>query len=462
MRHVILGAGPAGVTAAETLRKVDPTSEITIVSGEREPPYSRMAIPYLLEAKIGESGTYLRQDPEHYAKQRIALRQGRAVGIPFARLLIATGATPNTPPIPGADLEGVANCWTMEDARKILALADEGAPVVLVGAGFIGSIVLEALYARGCKLTVVEVAPRMVARMMDDTAGGMLGDWCRAKGVTVLTDTKVMRIDETRPADRAAPAAAPAPQAPQSNGVIGRITDYIMGRGPLARPAEPAPAAPAGERMLNVTLSDGQVIPAKLVVMAAGVKANVGFLKGSGVHVEAGIRVDHAMHTSVKDVYAAGDCAQGMDLSTGLHDVLAIQPIAVEHGRIAALNMAGRPTEHRGSLNMNVLDTMGLISCSFGLWQGAAGGQSVKSVDRDGWRYIRLEFDEDRLVGAQALGLIDHVGALRGLIQTGVRLGKWKDTLIEAPERVTEAYIATGHGGVGHGWSGPRVKTPVV
>ena len=430
MHHVILGAGPAGVAAAETLRGLDPNARITLISGEPEPPYSRMAIPYLLEGDIAETGTHLRQQPGHYDRLGIEVMHGRAGAvdtagrrlringdpIPYDKLLIATGASPVTPPLEGARLPGVHTCWTLSDARQIMALADKGAPVVLVGAGFIGSIVLEALYERGCDITVVEIAPRMVARMMDDVAGGMLKRWCEAKGVRVLTDTRVERITRS------------------TNG---------------------------GGAGLSVALSNGGTVPARLVVMAAGVRPNIGFLVASGVVVETGIRVDDHLATSAPDVYAAGDCAQATDLSTGHHDVLAIQPTAVEHGRIAALNMGGRRTRHRGSLNMNVLDTMGLISSSFGLWQGTKGGQGAKAVDEGGWRYLRLEFQGDRLVGAQSVGLTENVGMLRGLIQTGFRLGAWREKLLRTPERVAEAYIAVAQGVPGYGWSGPQTKMPV-
>ncbi len=248
MDYVILGAGPAGITAAETIRSVDRTGSITIISGEPEPPYSRMAIPYLLHGDIGEGGTYLRQKADHYDNLRITYRHGYATGIdteahkvalyggtvvPYDRLLIATGASPILPPIPGSDFEGVVNCWTLADARKILEYADKGMPVVLVGAGFIGCIVLEALYQRGCDLTVVEVAPRMVARMLDETAGGMLKRWSENKGVKVFTGTKVEAIE---------------------------------------------PGSGAGGSRFTVGLSNGKWIPAKLVVLAAGVRSNIGFL----------------------------------------------------------------------------------------------------------------------------------------------------------------------------------------
>jgi NAD(P)H-nitrite reductase large subunit len=432
MDYVILGAGPAGVTAAETIRGLDKNGRITLIGGEPEPPYSRMAIPYLLHGAVKEGGTYLRQNPKHYDALNIRYMTGKVGGIdtktkrlfmsgadtlPYDKLLIATGASPIIPRVPGANLPGVHSCWTLPDAREILRLADKGAPVVLVGAGFIGSIVLEALHQRGCDLTVVEVAPRMVARMMDETAGGMLGRWCTAKGVHVKTGTKVERITQ---------------------------------------------AAGANGATLAVGLSDGTSVPAKLVVLAAGVRSNTSFLVGSGITVGNGIHVDETLQTSVPGVYAAGDCCEGIDISTGKPDMLAIQPVAVEHGRLAGQNMAGKYTPHHGSLNMNVLDTLGLISSSFGLWQGAPGGNEAKMIDEDKFKYLKLEFLDDKMVGAQCVGLTDHVGMLRGLIQTGFRLGVWKERLMASPERLREAYIAVSQGAGGHGAIKPHVNLPVA
>lgn len=431
MNYVVLGAGPAGVTAAETLRNADPNATITLIGGEPEPPYSRMALPYLIYGKIDEGGTYLRQDPTHYDQQRIRYLTGRCGGIdaraktlflsggetlPYDKLLIATGANPIQPPIPGANLEGVETCWTLEDARHILQYADKGSPVVLVGAGFIGSIILEALYLRGCQITVVELAPRMVARMMDETAGGMLGRWCESKGVRVLTNTRVTNIEK----------------------------------------------GGDGAPRLSVGFSNGQSAPADLVVMAVGVRSNTGYLVGSGVKVNTGIVVDDYLQTTARDIYAAGDCCEGLDLSTGKPDMLAIQPVAVEHGRIAALNMAGHNHRHRGSLNMNVLDTMGLISSSFGLWQGAQVGETGKLIDEEGFKYMKLEFEGDKLVGAQCVGMTDHVGMLRGLIQTGFRMGDWKDKLLAAPERLREAYVSVAQGYPTSGPMAPYPKVPIT
>jgi len=317
--------------------------------------------------------------------------------IQYDRLLLATGASPILPPIDGLNLHGVHTCWTLADARAILDRAHKGDNVVLLGAGFIGTIILEALVSRDVKLTVVEMGDRMVPRMMDEVAGAMLKRWCEAKGVRVLTGTQITQI--TRQKNR-----------------------------------------------LDITLSTGNSLQAKLLVIAAGVTPNTGFLAGSDIDTNQGVTVNEFLRTSAMDVYAAGDVAQAKDLSTGEFSVLAIQPVAADHGRIAALNMAGHKTPHEGSLNMNVLATIGLVSSSFGAWQGVTGGDNAHMRDEGAYRYLRLEFDGDRLAGAQAVGLTDHIGIARGLIQTQMHLGRWKDILMKSPERLAEAYVATSQG----------------
>ena len=149
------------------------------------------------------------------------------------------------------------------------------------------------------------------------------------------------------------------------------------------------------------------------------------------------------MQTNDPAVFAAGDVAQGIDFSTGEYSVQAIQPTAADHGQLAARNMAGmKGAVHQGSVNMNVLDTLGLISSSFGLWMGASRGDSAELLNRERYRYINLQFDDDVLVGATSLGLTQHVGVLRGLIQSKTRLGAWKKKLVADPTRIMEAYLA--------------------
>jgi NAD(P)H-nitrite reductase large subunit len=188
---------------------------------------------------------------------------------------------------------------------------------------------------------------------------------------------------------------------------------------------------------------DGAVpsISADLVVCATGVAPNVDFLEGSGVAIGDGVLVDERLRTNVDGIYAAGDVAQGPAFPTGVKEVHAIQPTASEHGRIAARNMAGHDTPYRGSLSMNVLNTLGLVSSSFGAWMGVDGGERAIVSDPDRFKYLRLEFDGDRVVGALAIGLTQHVGVIRGLVQTQVPLGSWKGALCRDPHRVMDAYL---------------------
>lgn len=449
MHHIIIGAGPAGVVAAETLRKLDPDCTITLIGDEPEPPYSRMAIPYLLMENIEENGTYLRQK-DNYAEQNIELLQDRVTSIDpakqqltlqsgqqknYDRLLICTGSKPLSPPIEGIDLEGVHTCWTLEDARWIIKRADPGKKVLLMGAGFIGSIILEALAERKVDLTVVEMGDRMVPRMMNGTAGNMIKRWCEDKGVTIYTSTKLEKI--------ALAQAQAQTQKPTTQPSIMQKLRAMLGGG-TAKPSDTSAQADSAkpEHRFQVQLSNGETVPADLVITAAGVKPNIEFLEGSGIETDTGILVNTELQTSIPQIYAAGDVAQGRDFSTGEYAVHAIQPTAAEHGRIAAQNMLGQNTHYEGSLNMNVLDTLGLISSSFGLWMGVEGGEQAELDDQDNFRYLNLQFQDDILVGATCLGLTQHVGVLRGLIQGKVPLGAWKDKLINDPSRIMEAYLA--------------------
>ncbi|MEY4439077.1 MAG: hypothetical protein RIQ36_541 [Pseudomonadota bacterium] len=430
--HVILGAGPAGVIAAETIRKHAPNDRITLVGDEAEPPYSRMAIPYLLIGNIDERGTYLRKSADHFERLKVEQVHARAVSIDgaaktiqldndqrlgFDKLLIATGSRPVRPPIPGMDSPEVHPCWTLDDARAIMALAKPGARVVQMGAGFIGCIIMEALASRGVTLSVVEMGDRMVPRMMGPVAGNMIRDWCEAKGVHVFTSAKVEAI---------------VPNGSENPGLLSKLANAV-GLGD-----EPTDAA------LTVRLSTGQKLPADLVISATGVKPCIDFLKSSGVTCLQGVLTDEHMQTNIAGIYAAGDCAEAFDKVSGTTIVSAIQPNAAEQARVAALNMVGQTATLKGVTQINVLDTLGLISTSFGNWQGVPGGDQV-SLTAQG-RHLSLQFKDDVLVGCNSVGWTDHVGVMRGLVEGQVHLGEWKEKLKHDPTKLMDAYLASAQG----------------
>ncbi len=436
--HVILGAGPAGVIAAETLRKHAPNDTITLVGDEPDAPYSRMAIPYLLIGNIDERGTYLRKSATHFDDLRITQVKAKVTrvdaagktvqldngqSISFDKLLIATGSHPVRPPIAGMDLPGVHPCWTLEDARAIQALAKPGARVLQMGAGFIGCIIMEALAVRGVKLSVVEMGDRMVPRMMGPVAGGMIRDWCEAKGVQVFTGTKVEAIESGA-----------------EKGLLGKLAAAV------GMSSDDASGA------LRVRLSNGQTVEADLVISATGVRPAIGFLKDSGITCLQGVLTDQHLQTNVPGIYAAGDCAEAFDLVSGKTIVSAIQPNAAEQARVAALNMLGQKTELKGVTQINVLDTLGLISTSFGNWEGVAGGQSAVLTDKAAGRHLSLQFKDDVMVGCNSVGWTEHVGVMRGLVEGQIHLGDWKDRLMQDPTKLMDAYLdcAQGQGR----WSG--------
>ncbi|PKO84107.1 MAG: FAD-dependent oxidoreductase [Betaproteobacteria bacterium HGW-Betaproteobacteria-11] len=412
MKHVIVGNGPTGLVAAETLRHLQPDAEITLIGDEPEPPYSRMAIPYFLIGNITDNGTHLRKDQKHFEKLRLKLVTGRVAkvdpaakkvelangqSLPYDKLLIATGSYPVRPPVPGMDLPNVHTCWTIADARAIAAKAKPGARVLQLGAGFIGCIIMEALASRGVKLDVVEMGDRMVPRMMTERAGGMIRRWVEKKGVGVHVNTGVTAVTQEGDA-------------------------------------------------LRVKLSTGEDIIVDLLICAAGVRPAVGFLAGSGINIERGIRVDNGMSTNLPDIFAAGDVTEAIGFHSGVPELNAIQPNAADQARVAATNMAGGHTTSGGSLAINVLDTLGLISTSFGQWQGAPaaeGGDGVELCDEDNFHYLSLQFKGDVLIGATSIGWTDHVGVLRGLVQTKHPLGQWKQRLLEDPTHFMAAYLAT-------------------
>ncbi len=412
--HVILGAGPAGVIGAETIRKLAPQDSITLIGDEPEPAYSRMALPYLLMGNIDESGTYLRKSPTHFQDLAITVRPGSVQSVQAATktivlasgehlsydtLLIATGSHPVSPPIPGIDSAGVHTCWALADARAIAERAKPGARVLQLGAGFIGCIIMEALVARGVRLSVVEMADRMVPRMMGPTAGGMIRDWCEAKGIEVFTGTRVESIQPGTP--------------------------------------------------LRVSLSNGTTMEADLVISAAGVRPAIRFLQDSGITCLLGVLTDEHLQTNVSGVFAAGDCAEAFDKVSGKTIVSAIQPNASEQARIAATNMVafarGRPAqaELSGVTQINVLDTLGLVSASFGDWQGKPGHDHVELTDKATGRHLSLRFQDDVMVGCNAVGWTEHIGVMRGLVEGQVKLGAWKDKLMQDPTRLVQAYQAS-------------------
>jgi NAD(P)H-nitrite reductase large subunit len=412
-RHLIVGGGTAGINAIRTIREEETEkSEITLVSAER--PYSRMVLPYYLDRTIAESHVFTATGAV-LAQWQVKTHLGRratnldikansctlddGTKVEFDDCLIATGSSAVRAPVPGADGKGVHSFWTLEEARAVIAEVQPGTHVVMVGAGFIAFTILNSILALGAKLTIVEIAPRILPRMVDETGAQLVQQWLEKHGVTIRTSSAVSGIED---AD--------------------------------------------GKKRLR--FSAGDDIVADVVIMATGIRTNLDWLKDSGVAINRGIVVDEHLRSNVASLYAAGDVAEGKDAVTGEPAVHAIEPTAQEHGRVVGANMAGKSVRYRGSLLANIVEVCHLDVASFGSWDDAQA-QAISGLRHDRPAYRKLLFRGDRLTGAIILGpssdiwTTNDVGMLKGLVQTGVSLGPWKAHLEKNPFDIKPAFIAS-------------------
>ncbi len=398
-KNVIIGGGPAGMNAIETIRNFDSSSPITLISDEQS--YARSALPRLLAKEISEAQLRSGSDGS-FNRLKVTRHDGRVTrvdtkakrveidsggSVAYDNLLIATGLSPQRPPIEGASGKHVHNLWSLADARALIESADMKRPsVVLVGAGFIALIIVNTLHKLGWKLSIAEAGAHILPRMLDLEGARTATAWLRDRGVDVYTGVSVTSI--------------------------------------------------AGGRRKTIALSDGQQLTSHAVLLS-GVRPNIGFLKGSGIKVDEGIVVDDHMQTNVRGVYAAGDVARGPDLLGGPNDIHAFQETAIDHGRIAGANMAGQNSAYSGSLSMSTLDIAGLQCTGIGDVNG--GGETTVAWDPEASVYRKLVWDQDRVIGgilvfpAEKALITAEVEALKTLIRLRIELGSWKQHLQERP-----------------------------
>jgi len=416
-RHLIIGGGTAGLNAIRTIREEDGgASEITLVSAER--PYSRMVLPYYLGASIAESHVYT-ATPASLAAWKVKTMLGRraksldaaarkltlddGATVEYDDCLIATGSRAARPPIDGAEGPGVHSFWTLDEARAVIAGVQPGTKVVMVGAGFISFTILNAILARGASLTIVEVAPRILPRMVDEACARVVAAWLERHGVTLRVGAMLTKIVDWK-----------------------------------GRP--------------KLSFKKGEPIFADVVIMATGIRTNLEWLEGSGIEVSSepggGVLVDDHLRSTVKSVYAAGDVARGPNLLTGTLEVHAIEPTAQEHGRVVGANMAGRDLAYRGSLIMNIVEVCHLDIASFGQWDDPkAEVYTATRADRS--QYRKLLFRGGKLNGAMICGpandvwSTNDVGMLKGLVYSGADLSGWKAHLKKNPFDIKPAYLST-------------------
>jgi len=403
MRYVIIGNSAAAVGAIEGIREHDQDNPITVVADESQHVYSRPLISYLLGGKVDESRMFYRP-PDFYERNRVEPMLGVEVAqvnpdrktislagditLPYDRLLISTGGRPFVPPVAGADLDGVFTFTRWEDTRRIERYIEKHhvESALVVGGGLIGLKTTEALMARSIRVTVVELADRILSISFDRTASRLAETILRREGAEIRTGTSVEEIV----------------------GKDGRVDHAV--------------------------LRDGDQVTCDLVVFAIGVRPNIGLIpQGAGIKINRGIVVDRQMRTSAPHVYAAGDCSEAYDMLLGINRPIAIWPNAYAQGYVAGYNMAGAEKEYAGGFPMNSVEVCGVPTISVGLTDPQEDKESYEVMDycdRETPVYKKLVLRGNRLVGAICVGNIDRAGIYTGLIRDRADISPFKDHLL--------------------------------
>lgn len=395
MRVLILGAGPAGLAAAERLRALEPAAglgriDIELVSDELCPPYSPPAMAdYFL---TGRETTLYWKGRDALDRLGVVHRQGKAVSavrpgdrtvvlsdgetLGYDRLVVATGSRPYAP-LPGAGLPGVYNFKSLTAASSLVERARRGevTSALIAGAGFIGVEV--ALVLRELGLAVTMVSRRWVMpRVLDPEFGAIVLQALQARGVNVAMDQAVSAFE--------------------------------------------------GERRVEaLRLASAQALRADVYVAATGVKPNCDYLHDSGLELDWGVRVDDNLRTSFSDIYAAGDVAETRDRLTGGRYVHALFPNAVDQGRVVAEHILGFDTRYPGAESMNSLKHVGVPLVA----AGAPRGEAL--CLRDGPVLRKIFVENGRITGFRLASDIRGAGVYRVLMLKGADVTPYGRRLLD-------------------------------
>ena len=360
---VIVGAGIAGLSAAESARVAAPDAEIVLVSKEAEFPYYRLNLTRYLAGEIGEAQLPI-YPQEWYAQKRIDLVQGaevsslvldrRAIGIGggseigFDRLILACGAHPLVPPLPGSHLDGVQVLRSVQDARALQQMVKADLPCVCIGGGILGLETAAALARRGVSVTLLENFGWLLPRQLDHAGAKVLERHVAGLGIKVRLSATTAEVTGDR-------------------------------------------------RVCAVAMADGSSLEAELVVIAAGVRPNSHLARRAGLEVNQGIIVDSYLATSFPDVYAVGDVAEHRGILYGIWEPARYQ------GVIAGKNAVGAHIEFGGIPRANTLKVLGVSLFSVGEIEAKDGSYQVIAREHDG-NYARFLFRDSHLVGAILIG----------------------------------------------------------
>ena len=380
MHHLIIGNSIAAAAVIEGIRSQDQEGAITVVGEEKQACYARPLISYLLQGKTDEERMRYRDQAffdKHKVtvltrtrachldagKKTVALDDGTTLA--YDKLVLATGSSPFIPPMEG--LEQVKNRFTfltLDDAHELTAAIKSESRVLILGAGLIGLKCAEGLFGRVHSITVVDLAPRILASILDEKGSANVQAHLQQKGLTFhLSD---------------------------------RVKEFT-----------------AKEALLE----SGTIVGFDILVVAVGVKPNTELAKEAGLMVNRGIVVDHAMRTSVQDIWAAGDCAEAPELVSGCNKVLPLLCNAYLQGETAGKDMAGLAEPFTQAIAMNAISFFGLHVITAGLYEG-----EEKLFAQEG-SYKRLFVKDNHLVGYILIGkAVERAGIYTALIRNQTAL----------------------------------------
>lgn len=392
MNYVIIGNSAAAIGCIEGIRQVDAQSLITVIASEPYHTYSRPLISYLLYGKTDEQRMKYRPDG-YYEKMGVKAMLGRTVEkidaktkkvtlengeqVPYDKLLVATGSRPFVPPMEGLDtVQKKFTFMSLDDAKALEAALQPDSRVLIVGAGLIGLKCAEGIQDKVGSITVVDLAPRILPSILDEAGSQMVQKHIESKGIRFLLSDSVAKFDSGK-----------------------------------------------------AVLKSGKTLEYDIVVIAVGVRPNVELLKDAGAEVERGVVTDLQSHTTLKDVFAAGDCAQSHDITTGTDRVLALLPNAYMQGECAGVTMAGGEKSFDKAIPMNAIGFFGLHMITAGSYDGD------EYVEQTEGSYKKLVTKDGLLKGYILIGDIKRAGIYTSLIREQTPLGDLDfDRIREKPQ----------------------------
>jgi nitrite reductase (NADH) large subunit len=364
MRYVIIGSGVAGTTAAEHIRKLDRGGEITFLTDEAVPFYSRIRLIEYLAREAKEQDIIIHKG-DWYEKNNIRLILNAPVleidkdnkrvvtagsgELTYDRLLIATGGISFVPPIPGADKRGVFTLRTIRDADEIIAYAEGVKKVILIGGGVLGLEAGNSLRKTGHDVTVVEFFPRLLPRQMDPEGAGVLKAQMEGMGFRFYLGAKSKEIT-------------------------------------------------GDEGVKGLLLEDGTEIGGDLIIISAGVRPQADLCKRLGLTISKGVVVNDRMETEIKDIYAAGDLIEHRGMFYG------IWPAARKQGEIAGVNMAGGDAVYEGTTMSNILKVVGIDLAAAGDIDAEGKLESIVQKDEGTYIYRKLVIKDNVIAGCILYG----------------------------------------------------------